>query len=139
MKPAHVYLVCAFLILIVTTKIILSRILRNSETMSNEDSSFHQFNEIKLSSNLLLPDSNGGSDPFIKGDFLDKKFLHLVSLTHLAVNPVSSLKETTSQPTTDTDFSYLLNELMIVINVKNFYSRSLSCKEIAAIQVKSQY
>jgi len=134
-KPGHVYVVSACLIFIVAAKIIFSHFLHPLETKSIKNLPFEQFNDIKISKNLLLPDSDGGSDPFIKGDFLDKKFLQLVSLTQLACNPILSNSKEVSSSTT-TDFSYLLDELKIVINVKNFYSRSMGCKEIATIQVE---
>ena len=81
----------------------------------------------------LINDSNG-VDPFVEGDYLNKKILKLVSLTHFSKKPVSLNQNETRSIVSD--FSYLLNELRIAVNVKNFYSRLLGCKRISNIQVR---
>lgn len=93
-----------------------------------------EINEIKIDQRLLLSSSEDGGDAFSKKDFLNQKFLQLVSLSHHAKSS-SKLKQNSSLQS-EINFSYLLHELIVVVNVKSYYSFLWGCKEISSVQVR---
>ena len=134
-KPGHVYLTSVGIICIVAIKILLSKFWISDAHSTIRNIPLHQLDGIKITNSSLLP-GYGGSDPFIEAVFVDKKFLQLVASSHHAAKPIS-LTSNDQTVAAVPDFSYLLNELKIVVNVKNFYTHSLNCKEIATIQVST--
>ena len=129
-KPAQVYSavisICAFLLVL-----LLFRQLWNLSS-SNFKNSADDIRAIQISKDSLLPSFYGDEDPFTKGNYLNKKFLQLVASTHLTLQSSSGQSK---NATKSFDYVYFTNELMVTINVKNFYARWLGCKNIAAIQV----
>ena len=129
-KSGRVVLFILGLIALLYFKSLFSDILFSFTKWSSKSFSPDQINDIDP--RFLLSNSLKDKDPFSKDDFLNKRFIQLVSSSHLAK---STTKLKNNSLDTDFNFSHLLNELIVVVKTKNFFSFLLGCREVALIQV----
>ena len=82
----------------------------------------------------------GQKDPFSSKDFVKKKLSHLVFLTRQALHPklyFNTTEHSLKSKATLANFSYVLDDLIATVNVRNFFSYSWGCKEVhGGLQVK---
>lgn len=88
------------------------------------------------------PNSQVLADTFSQGNFLDLKLRHVISLAYLGSSLQSSPKQklgldslsTPGKPLyLSTNFSYLLDELDVILKVQNFYLRHWGCRELESL------